>query len=143
MDDLRWDRALLNGLFIWLISAAIYVIPALVYGFWQMTSLGPQLGGTSALGQQVAQVATSLYEESPVLLIALVLITALLAFWRARVVSRGTWNLRWANGLIVGAVPAVLSLLFVLCGGFDWWDAVTSAIYLFGGLLGGITARPT
>jgi hypothetical protein len=143
MDDLRWDRALLNGLLVWFVSVAIYVVPAIVYGFWQMTSLRSQPGGMSALGQQVAQIATSLYQESLVLLLALVLITALLTFWRARVVARGTWNLRWANGLLVGAVPAILSLLFVLCGGLDWWDAVTSAIYLVGGLLGGITARPT
>ena len=31
MYDLRCDRALLIGLFIWLISASIYVIPAIVY----------------------------------------------------------------------------------------------------------------
>ena len=143
MDDLRWDRALLNGLFVWLISVAVYVVPALVYGFWQMTGMGPQLEGTSTLGQQVAQVATSLYEESPVLLVALILITTLLIFWRARVVAKGTWSLRWANGLVVGAVPAVLSLLFILCGGFDWWDAAMSGVYLLAGLLGGIAARPT
>ena len=56
--------------------------------------------------------------------------------------ANGTWHLRWANGLVVGAVPAALSSLLVLCGGFGVLDYVTIAVYLVAGLVGGILARP-
>jgi hypothetical protein len=84
-----------------------------------------------------------LYGQNWLLIVGLIVIAAVLVFWRARVVARGTWNLRWANGLIVGAIPAVLSLSFAFCAGWSWLTAVAGAAQLIAGLLGGLAARPT
>jgi len=143
MDDMRWDRALLNGLFVWLVSLVIYMIPAFAYAFMLAARLGRGAQDYAALGQQIRQQISGLYEGNWFLLGGLLVIVAVLIFWRARVVARGTWNTRWLNGLIVGAVPAALSWLLVLCGGFDVMDIVTSVVYLGAGLLGGLAARPS
>ena len=143
MDDVRWGKALLNGLFVWLISLIIHMIPAFVFAFWRGAQLGSQSQDYGALSQQISQEISAMYAESWALIAALVVITAVLILWRARAVANGTWHMRWLNGLIVGAVPAVLSLSFVLCGGLGLMDAVTIAVYLVTGLVGGLSARPT
>jgi hypothetical protein len=65
-----------------------------------------------------------------------------ITLWRAWAVANGTWHMRWLNGLIVGAVPAVLSLLLGFCGGYDVLDLVTIGVYLGAGVAGGLLARP-
>lgn len=143
MDDVRWGRALLNGLFVWLISLVVFMLPGFLYAFWFGAQLGPEAQDYAALSQQISQEISAMYEQSPWLIVALIVIVALLVFWRARAVARGTWRMRWLNGLLVGAVPAVLSLLFILCGGPDLLDAVAVVVYLLAGLVAGLTADPT
>lgn len=142
MDDIRVGRAVLNGLFVWLISLAAYLVPAVAYVLVRSMQLAPTSPDYAALVEQIGQEVSAMFAENWVLVVALVAITAVLTLWRARAVARGTWNARWLNGLIVGLVPAVLSLLFTICGGFDLLDTVTIGVYLLMGLLGGITARP-
>lgn len=143
MDDIRWGRGVLNGLFVWLLSLAVYLVPGLTYAFWLVTQQGPGDQDYGAISRQMSQDIPRLYQENWLLLVGLIVITAVIIFWRARTVARGTWNMRWLNGLLVGVVPAVLSLLFGFCGGFDLIDAVMIGLYVVAGLLGGISARPT
>jgi hypothetical protein len=143
MDDIRWGRSVLNGLFVWLLSLAVYLVPGFTYGFWLVTQQDPGDQDYGALSRQMSQDIPRLYQENWLLLVGLIVITAVIIFWRARAVARGTWNMRWLNGLLVGVVPAVLSLLFVLCGGFEVIDGVMIGLYVVAGLLGGISARPT
>ena len=142
MDDLRVGRALLNGLFVWLLSLAVYSVPAFAYAFARSMQLGPGAPDYGALGAQIAGEVSTIFAENWLLVVALVAITAVLTLWRARAVARGTWHLRWLNGLIVGIVPAVLSLLFTVCGGFDMLGAISIGVYVLMGLLGGLVARP-
>ena len=142
MDDLRVGRALLNGLFVWLLSLAVYLVPVFAYVFARSMQLSPATADYGALGEQIAGEVSTIFAENWLLVIALVAITAVLTLWRARAVAQGTWHLRWLNGLIVGIVPAVLSLLFTVCGGFDVLDAITIGVYVLMGLLGGLVARP-
>lgn len=143
MDDVRWGKAILNGLFVWLISLVIFMVPAFLYGTVLGAQLGPEMQDPAAVGQEISQRISELYAGSWLLLLGLAVITAVLIFWRAQSVANGTWDKRWLNGLIVGAVPAVLSLLFVLCGGFDVWNVVNLVLYAAAGILGGLSARPT
>ena len=143
MDDVRWGKAILNGLFVWLISLVIFMVPAFLYGTVLGAQLGPGMQDPAAVGQEISQRISELYAGSWLLLLGLAVITAVLIFWRAQSVANGTWDKRWLNGLIVGAVPAVLSLLFVLCGGFDVWNVVNLVLYAAAGILGGLSARPT
>ena len=143
MDDIRWDRALLNGLFVWLLSVIIWAVPAVLFAYSLSVSGGPGAPDSATLLSQFSGEIGRLYGQNVLLIVGLIVITAVLVFWRARVVARGTWNLRWVNGLIVGAVPAVLSLSFVLCSGWSWLTAAAAAAHLIAGLLGGLAARPT
>ena len=143
MDDIRWDRALLNGLFVWLLTLVIWALPAVLYAYSLSATGSPDAPNYATLFTRLGGEVGVLYGQNWLLMVALIIITAVLVFWRARVVARGTWNLRWVNGLIVGAVPAVLSLSFVLCGGWNWLTAAAAAAHLVAGLLGGLTARPT
>ena len=142
MDDIRWGKALLNGLFVWLISVALTMLPALVMGFTLGAQLGTQGGDPAATIQQISQQIAAMYTENWLLIAGVVAITAVIALWRAWAVANGTWHMRWLNGLIVGAVPAVLSLGFGFCGGFDVLDIVTIGVYLVAGVAGGLLARP-
>jgi hypothetical protein len=143
MDDVRVGRALLNGLFVWLISLVLYLLPAFLLAFWLGAQLGPGAQDYAALGQEISKRVSTMYTEQWVLTGGAILITAILILWRARAVSKGTWNMRWLNGLLVGLVPAVLSLLFALCGGFGIQHIVLVVVYLGAGLLAGVTAQRT
>jgi hypothetical protein len=139
---MRWSKAVLNGLFVWLMSLAVVALPGAVATFALGIELGSQDMDPVAMGQEIGRQVATLYAENWVLIVGLIVITAALTLWRARAVANGTWHLRWANGLVVGAVPAALSSLSVLCGGFGVLDIVTIAVYLLAGLAGGILARP-
>jgi hypothetical protein len=143
MDDIRWGRAILNGLFVWLLSLIIFMLPAVLYATVLGAQLGPEMQDPAAVSQEISQRINAMYAGSWLLIVGLIVATAVLVFWRAQAVANGTWHRRWLNGLIVGVVPAVLSLLFVLCGGFDVWDVVTLVVYVVAGVLGGLSARPT
>jgi hypothetical protein len=140
---MRWGRALLNGLFLWFISLVIYLMPGLLYAFWLGAQLGLEARDYGALSQRMGYEISTIYRENLWLVVSLVVIIGVLILWRARRVAKGTWTMRWLNGLVVGAVPAVLSLLFALCGGLDQLNAITVVVYLAAGLVGGITADPT
>jgi hypothetical protein len=127
MDDVRWERALLNGLYVWLLSLVIWALPAVLYAYSLSTGGGSDAADSATLLARLGGAIGALYGQNWLLIVALIVITSVLVFWRARVVARGTWNLRWVNGLIVGAVPAVLSLSFGLCGGWSWWPAPRNA----------------
>jgi hypothetical protein len=143
MDDLRLSKALLNGLFVWLISAALTALPGIVYSVWRSSELVPRSVDALATAEQVAREVAALYAGNPLLTIGLVAITAVLVLWRASAVAKGSWTLRWANGLLVGVIPAVFALLSGLCGGLGVPDLVTSGVYLLAGLVGGLIARAT
>lgn len=143
MDDLRVSRAVLNGLFVWLVSVAVAMVPAFLYSVWRGAALAPQTQDPAGAAGQIAREVADLYSGNSLLVIGVVVITVVLIVWRASAVAKGSWHMRWANGLLVGAVPAVLSLVSVLCGGLSTLDLVTVGLYLAAGLVGGLIARPT
>jgi putative membrane protein (TIGR04086 family) len=140
LDEIRWGKALLNGLLAWFLGFVLYMIPSFVYGTWLGFRLGREAQDPSALGRQISEQIASVYAENWVITALLIVVIVLLVLWRARVVAKGTGQRRWVNGLIVGAVPAALSLLFVACGGFGWLDVISMAIYLAAGAIGGLLA---
>jgi hypothetical protein len=141
MDEIHWGRALLNGLVAWFLGFVIFMIPALGYAGWIGFQLGSQAPDSATLSSRIGQEISTVYAQNWLLTGFLVVVTALLIFWRARAVARWTGRMRWANGLVVGAVPGALSLLFVVCGGFNWVDIVIVVIYLGVGVLGGVLAQ--
>ena len=93
------------------------------------------------MSARISQEVAALYTGNWLLIGALILIAALIILWRARAVAMGTGPSRWINGLVVGATAAVLSLVFVLCGGLGLDTVVTIVVYLGAGVVGGWLAR--
>jgi len=141
MEKVRWGKALLNGFVAWIIGVVIYMIPSFVYAAWLVFQLVPTMTDSTAISTEISQRIAAMYTGNWLLIGALVLIAALIILWRARAVATGTGQSRWINGLVVGAVAAVLSLVFVLCGGFDLSTVVTIVVYLGAGVVGGLLAR--
>jgi hypothetical protein len=134
---LRWWKALANGLLAWVIGFALYMIPSLVVAFKMGFELGPQGVDSSTISSQISQAISSMYRESLWLTIGYTVVVALLVFWRARVVAKGTGTSGGAHGLLVGAIPALLSLLSLVMGRMDLSTLVDVVVFLAAGYIGG------
>ena len=134
---LRWWKVLANGLLAWIIGFALYMIPSLVVAFKMGFELGPQGVDSSTISSQISQAISSMYRESLMLAIGYTLVVAVLVFWRARVVAKGTGTFGGAHGLLVGAIPALLSLLLLVVSQMDLSTALDVVVFLAAGYIGG------
>jgi hypothetical protein len=141
--SLRWGKALLNGLLAWILGFVIYMIPSLVVAFKMGFELGPQGVESSAISSQISQAISQMYQENIWLSIGYAAVIALLVFWRARVVARGTGTQRVAHGLLVAAIPAVFSLVSAAVTQPELSSFVNAAIFCLAGYIGGRTAKET
>ena len=134
-------KALLNGLLAWFIGFALYMVPAFVVAFRLAFEMGSQRQGSAAISEQIGQEIASMYAGSWLLQMGLIVIVGLLVVWRAWAVAKGSEQKQLVGGLIVGAVPAALTLVFLACGGFGWVDIVAMLVYLVAGVTGGYLAK--
>ena len=134
---LRWWKALANGLLAWIIGFALYMIPSLVVAFKMGFELGPQGVDSSTISSQISQAISSMYRESLWLAMGYTVVVAMLVFWRARVVAKGTGTFGRAHGLLVGAIPALLSLLLLVVSQMDLSTALDVVVFLAAGYIGG------
>jgi hypothetical protein len=139
--SLRWGKALLNGLLAWILGFVIYMIPSFVVAFKMGFELGPQGVESSAIGSQISQAISQMYRENIWLSIGYAVVIALLVFWRARVVAKGTGVYRVPHGLLVAAIPVLLSLLSAVVIQMEWSSFVDAAIFCLAGYIGGRTAK--
>ena len=134
-------KALLNGLLAWFIGFALYMLPAFVVAFRLAFEMGPQKQGSAAISEQISQKIATMYAGSWLLQVGLIVVVGLLVVWRAWAVAKGSEQRQLVSGLIVGAVPAVLTLVLLVCGGFGWVDIVAMLGYLVAGVTGGYLAQ--
>jgi hypothetical protein len=134
-------KALLNGLLAWFIGFALYMVPAFVVAFRLAFEMGSQRQDPAAIGEQISKKITTMYAGSWLLQVGLMVIVGLLVVWRAWAVARGSEQKQLVSGLIVGAVPAVLTLVFLAFGGFGRVDILAMVVYLFAGATGGYLAK--
>lgn len=141
MNSIRWGKALLNGLLAWVIGFILYMIPSIIIAFRLVAEMGVQSQDPAAMSAGISERISNIYASSWLLTVGLIVVTGLLVFWRARVVAKGSHKKAVVNGLVVGAVPAALTLAFLACGGFGWIDIVAMLVYLGAGAAGGALAR--
>ena len=134
-------RALLNGLLAWFIGFALYMLPAFVVAFRLAFELGPRQQGAAAISQQISQQIAALYAGSWLLQAGLIVMVGLLVVWRAWAVAKGSDQGHLVRGLLVGAVPALLTPVLLAWGGFGWVDIVAVLVCLVAGVTGGRLAR--
>ncbi|MFZ1403306.1 MAG: hypothetical protein WAW03_09490 [Anaerolineae bacterium] len=134
-------KALLNGLLAWFIGFALYMLPAFVVAFPLAFEMGPQKQGSAAISQQISQKIATLYAGSWLLQVGLIVVVGLLVVWRAWVVAKGSEQRQLVSGLLVGAVPALLTPVLLAWGGFGWVDIVAMLVCLAAGVTGGYLAK--
>ena len=134
-------KALLNGLLAWFIGFALYMLPAFVVAFRLAFEMGPRKQGSAAISQQISQKIATLYAGSWLLQVGLIVMVGLLVVWRAWAVAKGSEQRQLVSGLIVGAVPAVLTPVLLAWGGFGWVDIVAMLVCLVAGVTGGYLAK--
>ena len=134
-------KALLNGLLAWFIGFALYMLPAFVVAFRLAFEMGPQKQGSAAISQQISQKIATLYAGSWLLQVGLIVVVGLLVVWRAWVVVKGSEQRQLVSGLLVGAVPALLTPVLLAWGGFGWVDIVAMLVCLAAGVTGGYLAK--
>ena len=134
-------KALLNGLLAWFIGFALYMLPAFVVAFRLAFEMGPRKQGSAAISQQISQKIATLYAGSWLLQVGLIVVVGLLVVWRAWVVAKGSEQRQLVSGLLVGAVPALLTPVLLAWGGFGWVDIVAMLVCLAAGVTGGYLAK--
>ncbi len=134
-------KALLNGLLAWFIGFALYMLPAFVVAFRLAFEMGHQKQGSAAISEQISQTIATLYAGSWLLQVGLIVIVGLLVVWRAWAVAKRSEQRQLVSGLIVGAVPAVLTPVLLVWGGFGWVDIVAMLVCLVAGVTGGHLAK--
>jgi len=134
-------KALLNGLLAWFIGFALYMLPAFVVAFWLAFEMGPRKQGSTAISRQISQEIAALYAGSWLLHVGLIVIVGLLVVWRAWAVVRGSEPRELVSGLVVGAVPALLTPMLLAWGGFGWVDMAAMLVSLVAAITGAYLAR--
>jgi len=134
-------KALLNGLLAWFIGFALYMLPAFVVAFRLAFEMGPRKQGSTAISRQISQEIGALYAGSWLLHVGLIVIVGLLVVWRAWAVVRGSEPRELVSGLVVGAVPALLTPMLLAWGGFGWVDMAAMLVSLVAGITGAYLAR--
>jgi len=134
-------KALLNGLLAWFIGFALYMLPAFVVAFRLAFEMGPRKQGSAAISRQISQEIAALYAGSWLLHVGLIVIVGLLVVWRAWAVVRGSEPRELVSGLVVGAVPALLTSMLLAWGGFGWVDMAAMLVSLVAGITGAYLAR--
>jgi len=134
-------KPLLNGLLAWFIGFALYMLPAFVVAFWLAFEMGPRKQGSTAISRQISQEIAALYAGSWLLHVGLIVIVGLLVVWRAWAVVRGSEPRELVSGLVVGAVPALLTPMLLAWGGFGWVDMAAMLVSLVAGITGAYLAR--
>lgn len=135
------SKPLLNGLLAWFIGFALYMLPAFVVAFRLAFEMGPQKQGAAAISAQISRTIAALYAGSWLLHVGLIVIVGLLVVWRAWAVAKGSEQRQLVCGLMVGAVPAVLTPVLLVWGGFGWVDIVAMLVCLVAGVAGGRLAK--
>lgn len=143
VNRILWIRALWNGFLALFLGFVLYMIPGLVLGFKMGFELGPKMKDSGEVGARISETISRMYQENIALMIGYIVITGLLILWRSRVVSRGTGDRKLINGLLVGIIPAFLSLIFVFTRGISVISVVEIAAFIGMGVLGGTLAVKT
>jgi hypothetical protein len=82
-----------------------------------------------------------MYQANLLLTIGFFMVTALLVFWRARIVAKGTGEKRLINGLIVPVFPFVFTMLFMISTGLDIPSILGLIVFLVAGYTGGCYSK--
>jgi len=138
--SLRWGKALLNGLLAWVIGFVLYMIPSFVVAFKMGFELGPQGVESAEISRRIGEAIPAMYRGSVWLGIGYTVVVALLIFWRARVVARGTGANSVKHGLLVAAVPALLSVVSLFAFHMDFATVLDIVIFIAAGYVGGRSA---
>ncbi|MBN1154371.1 hypothetical protein JXB12_05560 [candidate division KSB1 bacterium] len=140
-NDILWIKALLNGIFAWILGFIIYMIPGLIVAFKMGFELGPKSADPSAVSEQISQTISTLYQNNLWLTIGFIVFTALLVFWRARTVAKSTGDKRIINGLLAAVFPVLISMLFFFSTGFDLTSIIMILVLIGAGYAGGYLSR--
>ncbi len=141
VNKILWIKALLNGLLAWFIGFIFLMLPAFVVAIKMGIDLGPKSEDPASLSKQISQTISAMYQDNLLLTVGFFIVTALLIFWRARNVAKGTGKNKIMNGLIVPVFPVVFNLLFMISTGFDASSILGLIAFLGAGYAGGFYSK--
>lgn len=137
---LRPLRALLNGVLAWFLGFALYVLPGAGLGFQVGYDRGTKGYENEEIGREVATAITDLYRGNIWLTAGVIIVTAGLIYWRARVVAGDTTGRGTGAGLLVAAIPAILAALLIVAGPWTLTGVLAVVAYMVAGIMGGRSA---
>jgi len=132
-----WFKALLNSFLVWVLGFIIFLIPGLVVATKMGFELGPKIKDSEAVSAQISTAISEMYSSSLLLLGFYAGLFCVLIFWRAWAVAKGTGSKAMINGLLVGSIPVVTSLIFAGVGGIDIFSVMEILFFLGAGAAGG------
>lgn len=136
VEKVLWIKALVNGIFVWILGFILYLIPALVVAFKMSFKLGPKSDNPAEISEQISRTIATIYQNNILLTIGFILVTALLIIWRARSVSKISDVKGLSPGLLVAVFPVIFSILFDYSTGFDISSIIEILAFIGAGYMG-------
>jgi hypothetical protein len=138
MDRVHGLKSLLNGLVAWCLGFAAYMVPAFIIAFGMTFDLGRRGQAAAEISTQIARRIPMVYAGNRLLTVGLIVMTAIMVLWRTLRLAGDTRSAAALNGLIVGSVAAVLTvLMFLGFGSFGWPSALAAVACVTAGVVGG------
>ncbi len=133
---LRPFRALLNGLYAWVLGFILYILPGIGIGFRMGYDLGREGVEQAEISRQISVAAGQFYHTNPLVALVAALVMGGFVYWRAHVVSRGAGSRATARGVLVAAIPIVIDLIWAMRYHIGFVEVLAVALILAAGILG-------
>ncbi len=131
-----WPRCLLNSFLAWLLGFIIYMVPSLVVAFRMGFELGPKSNDSAAVSRQISATISGMYRDNLWLSVGYVLVMAVLIYLRSHVISRKEPRAVLLHGILVGSIPAVISVAQLLFSSAGLTELAVIIVFLASGAAG-------
>lgn len=135
-------RDLAAGLLAWFVGFLLYLVPGLYVGLSMGFDLGPRLQDNAEVSRLISEAVSGMYQSSPYLHYGYILVVALSVLWRSRAAARRSQGRSIVTGVLVAAVPLVLTALPFAWGGHLLMGAIAAVTVLSAGVIGSRLAGP-
>jgi hypothetical protein len=136
MKNINWKKSLLNSLIAWLFSFLFSIIIAAGYAVYLLFKYDFKNSNTGKISEEINSKVGLLFAENFIVIISLIIVSALLIFWRSHIVAKKVNENNILDGIVVSLMHVLYTLSFGLHESWLITNLVTIILYISSGVLG-------